>query len=95
MPETVKSPTDHSALMDKHVTELSLLAKGRCPDATIEVAFTRYEDEDAHIFIFVPQGTRETDMDTLEGVLTDRSVQILLDEGLLILVGVYEASPRD
>ena len=33
-------------------------------------------------------------MDTLEDVLIRRSVEILLDTGLLILTGVYEASQR-
>lgn len=71
------------------------MAKEHCPDASVDVAFTHYEDEDAHILVFVPPETRETDMDTLEEVLTDRSIQILLDEGLLILVGVYEAAERN
>lgn len=95
MPETAKTPTDRSLLVDKYVTELSLLAKEQRPDATVEAAFTRYEDEDAHIFVFVSPETRETDVDTLAEVLTDRSIQILLDMGLLILVGVYEASQRN
>ena len=95
MPKTAKALTDRSSLVDRYVTELSLLAKEHCPDATVEVAFTRYEDEDAHIFVFVPQRTKETDTATLEEVLTDRSIQILLDNGLLILVGVYEASQRN
>jgi hypothetical protein len=33
-------------------------------------------------------------MDRLGDVLIERSVEILLDTGLLILVGVYEASQR-
>lgn len=94
MPEPAKTPTDRSLLVDKYVTEVSLLAKERCPDASVEVAFTRHEDEDAHVFVFVPPGTNETDRDTLEETLTDRSIEILLDNGLLILVGVYEAAAR-
>lgn len=95
MPETAKTPIDRSGLVEKWVTELTLLAKERCRDAAVEVAFTRHEDEDAHIFVFVPQGTKQTDLDTLQEVLTDRCIQILLESGLLILAGVYEAGPRD
>jgi hypothetical protein len=92
MPDTAKDSTERSALIDQCVTELSLLVKEHCPNAAVEVTFTRYEDEDAHIFVFVPRGIVEREMETLQEVLTDRSVQILLDKGLLILVGVYEAA---
>lgn len=95
MPDTAKDTTERSALIDQCVTELSLVVKEHCPDATVKVTFSRYEDEDAHVFVFVPPGTTERDMDTLEELLTDRSIQILLDKGLLILVGVYEAAERD
>ena len=95
MPDTAKDTTERSALMDQCVTELSLLVKEHCPEASVEVTFTRYEDEDAHVFVFVPPGTSERDADTLEELLTDRSIQILLDKGLVILVGVYEPTRRD
>jgi hypothetical protein len=36
------------------------------------------------------EDTSETDLDRLVDTLTERSVEILLDIGLLILVGVYE-----
>lgn len=95
MPDAAKDTTERTALIDKCVTELSLLAKERCPDVTVQVTFTRYEDEDAHVFVFAPPGIIERDMDILEEVLTDRSIQILLDKGLLILVGVYDTAERD
>ncbi|HXH11857.1 MAG TPA: hypothetical protein VNP04_19095 [Alphaproteobacteria bacterium] len=76
------------------MTELILQAKSSCPDAVVEVLFTHYEDEDAHILVYVPDSTSEVDMDRLGEALTERSVEILQDTGLLILVGVYEASSR-
>ena len=94
MPNPIPTGNDRAALLDKYVTEISLLAKELCPEAAVEVLFTRYEDEDAHIFVFLPEGSSETDMDRLGEALTDRSVEILLDTGLLILAGVYEASQR-
>jgi hypothetical protein len=86
--------TDRTTLLDRYVTELILLAKGSCPDAIVEVHSTRYEDEDAHILVYPPEGTSDTDMDRLGDALTERSVKILLDTGLLILIGVYEAAQR-
>ncbi len=82
------------ALIDRYVTELVLLIKGQCPDAVVEVLFTHYEDEDAHILVFVPQEIDGTAVDRLQAVLTERSVQILDETGVLILAGVYEASQR-
>jgi hypothetical protein len=94
MSEHLPILTDRTSLLDKYITELILLAKGSCPDAVVEVLFTQYEDEDAHILVYLPEDTSETDMDRLGDALTERSVEILLDTGLLILVGVYEASQR-
>jgi hypothetical protein len=94
MPEHPPISPDRTTLLDTYVTELILLAKGNCPDAIVEVLSTRYEDEDAHILVYPPQGTSDTDMDRLGDTLTERSVQILLDTGLLLLVGVYEAAQR-
>jgi hypothetical protein len=94
MSEHLPILTDRMTLLDKYITELILLAKGSCPAAVVEVLFTHYEDEDAHILVYLPEGTNETDMDRLGDALTERSVEILLDTGLLILVGVYEASQR-
>lgn len=84
----------HTTLLDTYVTGLILLAKAQCPEAVVEVLFTRYEDEDAHIFAFLPDNASEADKDRLGEVLTKRSVEILLDTGLLILAGVYDASHR-
>jgi hypothetical protein len=86
--------TDRKSLLDKYIAELILLAKGSCPDAIVEVLFTQYEDEDAHILVYLPDNTSETDLDRLVDVLTERSVEMLLETGLLILAGVYEASQR-
>jgi hypothetical protein len=93
MPEHIPT-AERIALIDRYVTELVLLIKEQCPDAVVEVLFTHYEDEDAHILVFVPQETDGTAIDRLQAVLTERSVQILDDTGLLILAGVYEASQR-
>ena len=94
MSEHLPILTDRTRLLDTYITELILLAKGSCPDAIVEVLSTRYEDEDAHILVYPPEGTSDTDLDRLGDALTERSVEILLDTGLLILIGVYEAAQR-
>lgn len=94
MPEQAPAAPDRAALLDKYVTELSVLAKEQCPEAIVEILFTRYEDEDAHILVFLPEETIEKDGDRIAEALTSRSVEILLDTGLLILAGAYEASQR-
>jgi len=94
MPERAPTATDRTALLEQYVTELCRLAKELFPAAVVEVLFTRYEDEDAHVVVFLPGSTSETDMDKLGEVLTRRSVEILLETGLLILAGVYEAAQR-
>jgi putative heme iron utilization protein len=93
MPEQIPT-AERIALIDRYVTELVLLTKEQCPDAVVEVLFTHYEDEDAHILVFVPEETEEIAVDRLQAVLTERSVQMLDGTGVLILAGVYEASQR-
>lgn len=95
MSEEARTATDRAALLDKYVTEITLLAKEYCPEAAIEVLFTRYEDEDAHVIVFLPENASEADTDRLREQLIQRSVEILEDTGLLILAGVYEASLRE
>ncbi len=85
---------DRVRLRDRYVAELIQLAKSQHPEASVEVVPVPFEDEDAHILVYVPDSTSEADMDKLGEALTERSVEILQDTGLLILVGVYEASSR-
>jgi hypothetical protein len=81
-------------LIDHHISELSRLAQEHYPQAAIEVLPTLYEDEDAHIVVFLPEGICESESERLREMLTKRSTEILLDAGLLILAGVYETSQQ-
>lgn len=94
MPEYVHTASDRIDLIDRLVTELILLAKQHCPEAIVEVLFTHYEDEDAHILVLVPKDTSEMAMDRLQAMLTQRCVEILDEIGVLILAGVYEISQQ-
>jgi hypothetical protein len=94
MPERAPTATDRTTLLEQYVTEICRLAKELFPAAVVEVLFTRYEEEDAHVVVFLPERASEVDIDKLGEVLTKRSVEILLETGLLILAGVYEAAQR-
>jgi REP element-mobilizing transposase RayT len=94
MPDPTSVPTDRLALVDRYIREFSSLAAKHCPQAEIEVLSTCFEDEDAHLIVYVPTDFGEDEMDRLSERLTKRSTQVLLDAGILILAGVYEASEK-
>lgn len=92
MHDPTPAAPDRRELVDHYITEFSYLAKRHCPEADIEVLSAPYEDEDAHIVVVVPQELDENAIDRLSAILTKRSTEVLLDTGILILAGVYEAS---
>jgi len=76
--------------LDSILTEFSLFVKELCPGASIEISRTTYEDEDANIFVR-PLGPWTAEAcDALEQRLSERSIDILLQTGYHILVGVFE-----
>jgi len=94
MSERTPTAPDRTGLVDYYISELSRLAKDHYPQAAIEVLSTLYEDEDAHLVVFLPEGACESEIEKLRETLTQRSTEILLDTGFLILVGVYELSQQ-
>jgi hypothetical protein len=94
MPDPTVATDDRSALVDRCIREFSQLAEKYCPKADIDVLSTTFEDEDAHLVVYVPQGFSEVEMDRLSATLTKRSTKVLLDTGILILAGVYEATEK-
>lgn len=85
---------DRKSLLDQHLTEATLFIKQQCPDAEVEVSQTSYEDEDAHILVFPPASFSEEAREKLADACAEKSIRILLETGLLILIGVYEPSQR-
>lgn len=81
-------------LLDRCLTEVSLFIKKHCPEAVVEVSLARYEDEDAHILVFPPDTLSDKVREKLSDACADKSVSILLETGLLILIGVYEPAQR-
>lgn len=94
MAKSLQAIKDRRALLDRYLTETGLFIKKRCPDAKVEVSVTQHEDEDAHILVFPPDTLSEKAREKLADACADKSVSILLETGLLILIGVYEPSQR-
>jgi len=76
------------------LTEFSLFVKELCPEASVEITKTIYEDEDANIFVRPPVQWTAEECDALEARLSEQSIDILLQTGYHILVGVFEPALR-
>ena len=59
-----RSP-DRRALLDAKLTELTLLAKELCPEATVKANTIQWEEEDGHVDVFPPSTVPEDDIDRL------------------------------
>src|SRR5215475_967572 len=94
MSEQTPTAPDRLGLVEHYLTELIHLVQAHAPQAAVEVLSTLYEDEDAHLVVWLPDGACDSELDTLCEALTQRSTEILLDTGILILAGVYERSQQ-
>ena len=81
--------------LDHILTGFSLFVKELCPEASVEVTKTMYEDEDANVLVRPPVAWTAEACDSLEERLSERSVDILLQTGYRILVGVFETASKD
>jgi hypothetical protein len=77
-------------LVDKYLTELSLVAKQLCPEARVEATTEGFEDEDGHVRVYPPTGMREKEIEEIESKIADRCVDILVDKGIFICSAVYD-----
>jgi hypothetical protein len=84
------SSSERRILVDRCLTELSLLAKKLCPEARIEATTESFEDEDGHLRIYPPANIREREIEDIEGKIADRCVDILVGEGVFICSAVYD-----
>lgn len=89
MAPTTQASVDYRHRLDTAVTALSLFIRELCPEAQLDIAFTRYEDEDAHIWVSLPPLTTEK-QEELANRMAEKSIDLLLEEGLLIVVGVED-----
>jgi hypothetical protein len=78
-------------LVDKYLTELSLLAKEICPEAKIEATTETFEDEDGHIRVYPPAGISAEEIEEVEGkIASSRCVDILVEKNVSICAAVYD-----
>lgn len=85
--------TNYRGRLDAAVTALSFFIRDLCPEAQLEISFVRYEDEDAHLWISLPATLTEEEREEIANGAAEKSLDILLAEGFLILAGVEEPQP--
>lgn len=56
-----KTP-DRQELLDTKLSELTVLLKDMSPQARIEISLARYEDEDAHVRVYLPPDTEDEEV---------------------------------
>lgn len=81
---------DYRERLDAAVTAFSLFIRDLCPEARLETSFSRYEGEDAHIWVSLPPSFSEEQQEKLANRIAEKSIDLLLDTGFLILAGIEE-----
>lgn len=77
-------------LLDAMLTELALLAKTLCPAARVEASTVQYEDEDAHVDVYLPTGLTEDEEDRIELAIAARAGEVFEETGLFIACAAFE-----
>lgn len=85
----------HRAALDVLVTAFASAIREDCPGASLEIAFIRYEDEDAHIWVTPPVRLSRAAREELANRVAQMSLDILVRDGLLILAGLEENGTSD
>ena len=79
-------------ILDRKLTELTLLAKKLCPDARVEANTLRYEDEDGRLKVFPPPGLSKIEEETLEETLVEKCIEIFDETGLFIVCAAFDSN---
>jgi len=90
MEQNTQTISDYRDRLDTAVTAFSLFICDLCPEARMEISFTRYEDEDAHIWVSLPANFTPQAREDLANHLAEKSLDFLLAEGFLILAGLED-----
>jgi hypothetical protein len=88
MEQNTQTISDYRDRLDAAVTAFSMFICDLCPEARMEISFTRYEDEDAHIWVSLPANFTPEAREDLANHLAEKSLDFLLAEGFLILAGL-------
>jgi len=90
MVQQIPKRSDYRNRLDAAATDLTLFIRDLCPAARLNISFARYEEEDAHIWISLPASLACGAREEIANRVAEKSLDILLAEGLLILAGVEE-----
>ena len=90
--ETLAKADREREILDRKLTELTLLAKMLCPDARLEVNTIRYEDEDGRLKVFPPLGLSEDEEEAFEEALAEKCIEIFDETGLFIVCAAFDAN---
>lgn len=77
-------------LLDAKLSELTGLIKDLSPQSRVEISFEQYEDEDAHLHVYLPAAIEPDEAKRIELTLGERCNEILLDTGLFIIGAVCD-----
>jgi len=77
-------------LLEAKLTELTALIKDLSPESRVEISFEHYEDEDAHVRIYLPGTIEPHEAKRIELTLGERCNDILVDTGLFIIGAVCD-----
>lgn len=89
MPRKQRNP-NRSELLDITLSEIAGFIKDLSPESRVEISLAQYEDEDAHISIFLPTETGTEEVKRIELALGERCNDILVDTGLFIIGAVCD-----
>jgi hypothetical protein len=90
MAGTSQTVIDYRNRLDAAVTAFSIFIRDLCPEACLEISCVRYEDEDAHIWVTLPATLTIDEREELANRLAEKSLDILLTAGFLVLAGIEE-----
>ena len=77
-------------LLDITLSELAALIKDLAPESRVEISYAQYEDEDAHVSIYLPETAGKDEVQRIETALGERCNDILVDTGLFIIGAVCD-----
>jgi len=77
-------------LLEAKLTELTSFIKDLSPESRVEISFEQYEDEDAHVRVYLPPTIEPHEIQRIELTLGERCNDVLVDTGLFIIGAVCD-----
>jgi len=77
-------------LLEAKLTELTSFIKDLSPESRVEISFEQYEDEDAHVRVYLTPTIEPHEVQRIELTLGERCNDVLVDTGLFIIGAVCD-----